>query len=287
VKPRVYYNEIDPFAAEWLRELIKAGHISEGDVDERDIRDVIPADLARYDRCHFFSGIGIWEYALLRAKWPAERRVWTGSCPCQPFSAAGKGVGFDDERHLWPDFFYLIEVCRPDTILGEQVASADGLTWLDLVSADMEGIGYTVGAVDFPSASVGSPHNRQRLYFVANAERTKLSRAVDQGRRALRHRTARVLGNTDEPRSQGRGGEPRQRSGQRALGSPSLTNGFWRDAEWIFCRDGKTRPIPPQSAFFPLVNGNTAGRVGLLRGAGNAINAEAAKAFIESVMENL
>ncbi len=86
---KVYYNEIDPFAAEWLRELIKAGHITEGDVDERDIRDVIPADLARYDRCHFFSGIGIWEYALLQARWPADRRIWTGSCPCQPFSAAG------------------------------------------------------------------------------------------------------------------------------------------------------------------------------------------------------
>ena len=55
-----YYNEHDPFAAEWLRRLILFGHIAEGDVDERSIEDVNPDDLKGYDQCHFFAGIGVW-----------------------------------------------------------------------------------------------------------------------------------------------------------------------------------------------------------------------------------
>lgn len=118
-----YYNEIDPFAAAWLRELVKAGHIAPGVVDERSIEDVCPNDLAGFGQCHFFAGIGVWSYALRQAGWTDDRPVWTGSCPCQPFSSAGKGKGFKDERHLWPIFFDLIRACRPRVVFGEQVAS--------------------------------------------------------------------------------------------------------------------------------------------------------------------
>lgn len=65
-----YYNELDPFAAGWLRELIKAGLIVPGDVDERSIEEVAPDDLKGYTQCHFFAGIGVWSYALHRAGWP-------------------------------------------------------------------------------------------------------------------------------------------------------------------------------------------------------------------------
>ena len=147
-----YYNEIDPYAAQWLRNLIAAGHIAPGDVDERDIRDIRPDDLRGYDQCHFFAGIGVWSRALREAGWSDDRPVWTGSCPCQPFSAAGQRGGFADERHLWPAFHYLIAQCRPARILGEQVASPDALRWLDLVSADLEGAGYAVGAADLCAA---------------------------------------------------------------------------------------------------------------------------------------
>ena len=164
-----YYNENNPFAVAWLRNLIADGLIAKGEVDERDIRDVRPSDLAGYTQCHFFAGIGVWSYALRQAGWPDNRPVWTGSCPCQPFSAAGKRKGTADERHLWPSWFHLISQCRPSAIFGEQVASKDGLTWLDLVSSDLEGAGYTIGAADTCAAGFGAPHIRQRLYWVADS----------------------------------------------------------------------------------------------------------------------
>jgi DNA (cytosine-5)-methyltransferase 1 len=163
-----YYNEIDPYSAEWLRNFIEAGMIPYGDVDERSIEDVLPTELTGYTQCHFFAGIGIWSLALRTAGWPDDRPVWTGSSPCQPFSAAGKRNGFDDERHLWPAWYWLISQSRPDLIFGEQVD--DAVDWLDLVSTDMEAINYAIGPIDFPAAGVGAPNIRQRLYWVADAD---------------------------------------------------------------------------------------------------------------------
>jgi DNA (cytosine-5)-methyltransferase 1 len=164
-----YYNEIDPKAAAWLRELIKQGHIPNGVVDERSITEIKPHELTEYTQCHFFAGIGGWSLALQLAGWPATRPVWTGSCPCQPFSSSGKQLGDKDERHLWPIFFDLIRECRPECVFGEQVASAIGKGWLDGVSADLEGAGYACGATVLGAHSIGSPHIRQRLFWVAYA----------------------------------------------------------------------------------------------------------------------
>ena len=165
-----YYNEIDPFAAQWLRNLIAAGHIAPGEVDERSIEDVTPDDLRGFTQCHFFAGIGVWSHSLRLAGWPDDRPVWTGSCPCQPFSAAGKGDGFADERHLWPHFFHLISERRPQHVFGEQVAAGNANVWFDLVQADLEGMGYAFGLVPFTSAGIGAPHIRERAYWVANAD---------------------------------------------------------------------------------------------------------------------
>lgn len=165
-----FYNERDPYAAEWLRNLIAAGHIAPGVVDERDIRDIKPDELRGFTQCHFFAGIGVWSHALRRAGWSDDRPVWTGSCPCQPFSAAGQRKGIADERHLWPHWFHLIGQCRPAIVLGEQVASKDGLGWLDLVSTDLEGAGYAFAASDLCAAGFGGAHIRQRLYFAGVAD---------------------------------------------------------------------------------------------------------------------
>ncbi|MDF3756458.1 DNA cytosine methyltransferase, partial [Enterobacter hormaechei] len=147
--PAAYYNEIDPFAAQWLRNLIAGGHIAPGEVDERSIEDVTPDDLRGFTQCHFFAGIGVWSHSLRLSGWPDDKPVWTGPCPCQPFSAAGKGDGFADERHLWPHFFHLISERRPQHVFGEQVASGNASAWFDLVQADLEGMGYAFGLVPF------------------------------------------------------------------------------------------------------------------------------------------
>lgn len=165
----VYYNDNDAYCCQWLRNLIDAGELPDGNVDERSIKDVDANGLHVYGQAHFFAGIGGWPLALRMAGWPAEVDVWTGSCPCQPISSAGKRKGHADERHLWPAYFGLIRQCRPAICLGEQVASKDGLEWLDGVFADLEDEGYACGASDLCAAGIGAPHARQRLYWVAYA----------------------------------------------------------------------------------------------------------------------
>jgi DNA (cytosine-5)-methyltransferase 1 len=168
-KSFAYYNEIDQYAAQWLRNLIDAGHIAPGVVDERSIEEVQADELKEFTQCHFFAGIGGWSLAARLAGWADDEPLWTGSCPCQPFSAAGKRSGVDDERHLWPVFFRLIAQCRPPAVAGEQVASRLGYQWLAGIRSDLESEGYAVGAVDLCAASVGAPHIRQRMWWVADA----------------------------------------------------------------------------------------------------------------------
>jgi DNA (cytosine-5)-methyltransferase 1 len=338
-----YYNEFDPFAAQWLRELIKAGAIAPGEVDGRSIVDVQPDDLKGFTQCHFFAGIGVWSHALRSAGWSDDRPVWTGSPPCQPFSSAGKRKGFEDERHLWPVFYDLLRECRPANFFGEQVASKDALAWLDPVYTDMERAGYAFGAVDLCAAGVGAPHIRQRLFMCGTLAHTDNPRL--EGRRQPERGGPRELlagpgglaggmVNTDRGGTGAfaRGGcqigeettgdlrtnngsavslragttgrmadttgigWERRRSGEtcdepgtlerserlRDVDRTGPTNGFWRDADWLGCRDGKWRPVEPGT--FPLAHGAPA-RVGRLRGYGNAIVAPLAQAFIEAYLE--
>ena len=69
----VYYNEIDPYCAQWLQNLMDAGAIPRGDIDTRSIEDVTPNDVRGYTQCHFFAGIAGWAYALDLAGWPRDR----------------------------------------------------------------------------------------------------------------------------------------------------------------------------------------------------------------------
>jgi len=300
-----YYNENDKYCAEWLRNLIRAGHIAPGEVDERDIREVHPKDLAGYRQCHFFAGIGVWSYALRLAGWGDDRPVWTGSCPCQPFSAAGRGKGFADERHLWPAWFHLISVCRPPIIFGEQVASKDGLGWFDLVSADLEGAGYAVGVADLCAAGVGAPHIRQRLWFVADSRYALRERGQDEQRptgqdeaerdkETVHDQRSRPTGLLGHPGGQGLsvcepealGGEGRREEGG-AVKQPGGASGgsggsFWSTAEWLWCKDGKYRPVEPGTS--PLAHGAPA-RVGRLRAYGNCISPQVAAEFIGAFKE--
>nr|WP_246693394.1 MULTISPECIES: hypothetical protein [unclassified Mesorhizobium] len=346
----------------------------------------------------------------------------------------------DDERHLWPALLHLIRERRPERFFGEQVASKDGLGWLDLVQTDMEAEGYAIGALDTCSAGSGAPHIRQRLRIYAYDLRPAAGALGDPAgtgslsgpQRGLHHREegrgpwdgqsersgdAVWLVDGIEPRLEGFGGgfategghreaalrsvaasgelgrladdrrehgqrwansegpvesdsrewwedtvhsEPRgsvdrlahsescgRADGPQIVGSggqvfgaagqivgigdrcsfdgladagrgqfsqplrraegrdgygsdrshprPGPTNGFWRDADWVFCRDEKWRPIRPGS--FPLVDGASfrvdsgspyAGksRQGMLKAYGNAIDAEATIDFIDACLEH-
>ncbi|EDC5552886.1 DNA cytosine methyltransferase [Salmonella enterica] len=327
-----YYNEIDPFAAAWLQNLIDAGCVAPGVIDTRSIEEVTANDLKGFTQCHFFAGIGVWSYALRRAGWPDSRPVWTGSCPCQPFSQSGKRRGFNDPRHLWPAWFYLVSQCRPHVIFGEQVASKDGLTWFDAVQFDLEKAEYAVAVVDLCAAGFGAPHIRQRLFWVADAaykqhqeclpgreeshcpqsgrspaeltgyclsdgvayagsdgRQRRLSGRGDSQREAVNGSAG--CGSTDSGLGDSHGSNENSftRATERATPRParignivSPVNGYWRDADWLFCRDGKWRPVKP--GLKPLVNG-TPGRVGQLRAYGNAIVAPVAETFIRAYME--
>jgi DNA (cytosine-5)-methyltransferase 1 len=348
-----YYNENDPFAAAWLRELIKAGLIAHGVVDERSIEDVTPNDLVGFVQCHWFAGIGGWSLALRIAGFPDSAPVWTGSCPCQPFSAAGKGNGFLDERHLWPSWFHLISECRPATIFGEQVASKATGPWFDLVQADLEGMGYAFGCVPFPAAGVGAPHLRDRAYWVADSEGEQQPREMqepggepivggervevggcgyperlaDSDGESSKRNTGSVsgkeekvggsrvidgnitnghcdgcsvggladtkglrrgfldskdLGQTDAQINTFANPTDSQLDGQQrpTTSGTGPTNGMRHKTDWLFCRDGKWRPVEPGT--FPLAHG-VPNRVGKLRGYGNSIVPAQAAEFIISV----
>jgi len=302
-----YYNEHDAYAAQWLRNLIAAGHIAPGVVDERSIEDVCPDDLRGFTQCHFFAGLGGWSRALRCAGWPDDRPVWTMSCPCQPFSAAGEGVGFADERHLWPPAYHLATQLEPSVIFGEQVASKAANAWIDLVHADLEALGYAVGAIAFPSAGVGAPHVRDRLYWLADSDsiaRRQGGSQYDWGNTRSHAQPWTGLGGSGlliqlgDPYHSGLeigrngldqlAGSQGREAAQRFAGLPSFSggagpvNGRWAGADWVSCQDGKWRPLEP--GLEPLADG-VPSRVGRLRAYGNAINAEAATQFILAYLE--
>jgi DNA (cytosine-5)-methyltransferase 1 len=379
---RAFYNEIDQFCCAWLSNLMDAGLIMPGKISDKSITELQPDEFDGFVRVHFFAGIGGWDYALNLANWGA-RPVITGSCPCQPLSSAGQRKGHADERHLWPAFYCLIAECRPATVFGEQVSSKDGREWLSGVRADLEGLGYAVGAADLCAASVGAPHIRQRLFWVGHSLGSRLeeraSKPRDDGPQcsALERAGSTIgrvadaaeprrddarqydgrsslfparfvecgatggLGNTEvgRERTLGRQSAASIRSAQpdrgsglpSGLGDPhsrgqpgfaddglhigtdgnakpvrdtdgscivgelgdtkgeqmggagqSRENGFWADAVWLPCLDGKARRI--KSGSFPLAYGAFA-RMGRLRAYGNTIVPQVAAEFVAAFMD--
>jgi len=329
-----FYNEPDPYAAAWLRNLIAARHIAPGIVDERPIQQIEAWELVGFTQCHFFAGIGVWSLALRRAGWPDDQPIWTGSCPCQPFSAAGQRKGISDERHLWPFWIKLIDQCKPAIVVGEQVASKDGLGWLDLVSTDLEASDYAFAAADLCAAGFSGAHLRQRLYFVglADDDDTRLegrdgvlergNQRIDgpggmagglaggladtlpTGRSARRAEagSGQVAGGgaSNELEHSDKSGQhertPGRKQSLRYLGdrSDEISDGGdqgqiasrWLDADWLLCRNPTGEPSwrPVEPGTFPLDNA-VAGRMGLLRAYGNALDEETAEGFCATVRE--
>jgi DNA (cytosine-5)-methyltransferase 1 len=281
-----YYNEIDPFAAAWLRELIKAGLIADGEVDTRSIESVSPDDLRGFTQCHFFAGIGGWSQALRLASWSDDRRGWTGSCPCQPLSCAGQRQGHADERHLWPTFYRLIAECRPAVVFGEQVASADGREWLAGVRADLEALAYACGGADLCAASAGAPQPRQRLYWVADANRDGFFseglyvRQGQQGATApIIDRRAAVVWLSDAAQQRPRAEKPGDGTEEAHYRWPHEAPPNRRFVDGF----GNAYRIPESG--IPFLADGFPGIVDQIRAAGNAIVPQVAAAFIEAYCE--
>lgn len=287
---RAYYNEIDPHCAQWLRNLIDGGLIAHGDVDNRSIRDVSADDVKGYAQCHFFAGIGLWSYALRLAGWPDSRPVWTGSCPCQPFSNAGAGKGTADDRHLWPNWYRLIRQHRPTVLFGEQVASAVRFGWYDAVAYDLESSDYAIGAAVLQALSVGAPHRRERLYFVARREAVADSyhhrpapgcpspAPLGHGRTPITGSWDRVPSDMGDASSAGLA-ECESNSGDVRKKFEALAGtGDWADSLDYDCADGKRRRV--KSGIRLVVNGSPSDVVVPLSALGNAIVPQVAAAFI-------
>lgn len=288
-----YYNEFDPYAAQWIRNLIDAGHLPPGEVDTRSIVDVHPEDLIGFTQCHFFAGIGGWSLAARLAGWPDDRELWTGSCPCQPFSAAGKGLGHDDERHLWPHQLRLLRARRPAVWMGEQVAAAVGKDWLDGVLADVEAIGYAGRAAVVPACAVDAPHRRDRLWIVADADQQRAQvpaagkfAAVEVAGGAFDPHRARAMADTASKRSPNRDARAlpgRAVAGRQEVELERCSSSAWSGAGWIIGHDGKARRVEPSIRL--LAHGVPA-RVGRLRAYGNAIVPQVAAEVIAAYMDH-
>lgn len=295
-----YYNEIDPDAAHILRALIADGVIAPGDVDTRSIAEVQPNDLLPYAQVHLFAGGGLWSVAARMAGWPDDLPLWSASCPCQPFSQAGKGTGTDDPRHLWPNVHRLYRARRPAPLVGEQVAGKAGRAWFDGVRASLEEIGVVCRAVDIPACAVDAPHERNRLYWVALADaegeqRGAGLREVDTfGNGPFAANDDGALGYAGGVGRSQALGEPAYSAAshwegatdrpQRLHGSHRRNGSFWADADWTICHDQKARRTQPGS---PLLVDGFPGRLGLWRVAGNAISPVLAAEVIGALKDTL
>ena len=318
------YNEIDDYACRWLENLIVSGNLPKGKVVQKCIKELEPQEFEGANQAHLFAGIGGWPLALQMAGWPDHIKTLTGSCPCQPFSVAGKKKGkrrgFNDPRHLWPEMFRLIQGWQPSVVFGEQVASPDGIEWMQVVQSDLEKEGYEVGVLDLCAAGIGAYHLRQRLFWVGIWEAENMadseSRGIVAQKEVAEGGTSGILlrrsgeaihmANTNIQRSQGHTrngyqGDKPGRDGENA-GGPITPPGFWSDPEWLLCRDDAYRPTQP--GLSPLAHGlprslgkssTREARMGLvsargyrkgaLIGYGNAIVPQLGAWFVKQVMD--
>ena len=102
--------------------------------------------------------------------------VVSGGFPCQPFSAAGKRRGADDDRYLWPELLRIVDEIRPSWVVGENVSGLlsirDGME-IDDMLASLEARNYTPWVLHYPAAGVGAPHKRDRVFIVAHCQQSR------------------------------------------------------------------------------------------------------------------
>ena len=115
--------------------------------------------------------------------WRGRIDILTGGFPCQPYSAAGKRLGKEDERHLWPEMLRTIREIQPRWVVGENVLGLvnwNGGLVFEEVQADLEVEGYEVQPFILPAASVNAPHKRDRVWFVAYSNNKRRSSGLGE-----------------------------------------------------------------------------------------------------------
>ncbi len=172
----------------------------------------------------------------------------TGGFPCQPFSQAGEQRGEEDDRHLWPEMFRVIKEARPDFVLAENVAGLINMA-LDDVLSQLEGEGYSTGAVVLPACAVNAPHRRDRVWIMARCDNTihqpkregvtqKPKQSTGNQGRLESIRQGDDVAHASEQRLQGYGGvegeseERRQESGGHSGESCRSGRGTFRES-WL------------------------------------------------------
>ena len=137
--------------------------------------------------------------------------ILSGGFPCQPYSQAGKRLGKEDDRHLWPEMLRAIREIEPSYVVGENVL---GLTnWngglvFEEVQTDLEAEGYEVQPFILPASGVNAPHQRQRVWFVAK-NTNKNGWRSDQRKENPEKRRFRNTGAGDNERIQAENGKVR------------------------------------------------------------------------------
>ena len=243
----VAFCEIEPYAQKVLKKHWPDTHIYE------DIHDVTAQRL----EADGFTGIDI----------------ITGGYPCQPFSAAGKRGGEDDDRHLWPQIARLVRELsaageQPDWLLFENVAGHITLG-LDTVLADLEALGYTGRPLVIPACAVDARHRRDRLWIIANSEHyglvtgrdKRIFQGISNGSAAKEQQIKGCIQDVAKAISQR--GRSRQATGEHASNAGQQPRHPWNNA-------GGVATWPAETAICRVANGIPR-RVDRLRGLGNAV----------------
>lgn len=196
-----------------------------------------------------------------------------GGFPCQPFSVAGDKKGKDDVRYLWPEFSRLVGELRPSWVVAENVPGILRIA-ADEVCADLEREGYSVGIWDYEAASIGAPHRRERVFFVAHAGRALRQGLSTQGdvQEATGTRNADAVERPSSAVNTDRGREPEPRLGGMVDGLPAPLDGigltYWQ---------GTREP--------ERVSKGTKDRGARLRALGNAVVPQQVYPIFKAIME--
>ena len=144
--------------------------------------------------------------------------IITGGFPCQPFSVAGKQKGTSDDRHLWPEMFRIIKAFKPKYVIGENVrviVNIENGMVFETVCSNLEDEGYEVQPFLIPAASVGAPHRRERIWFIAireesmvNSDNVRFEQHIETEEEAFRRRSSATFESTSDVVNSEHNGSP-------------------------------------------------------------------------------